>query len=139
VSAESLVQAKAMLSLSAPHWKQFGNVPERAYALLGQGRCKVALGEPGPGSALAEAPEPFASTSYRPALTETEAGRSRRGTIVGATRGNTAHRDRPSCRLLVAGSRLPVCAALLGSVFVDPSADELCVDTFGDRRAVGNR
>jgi hypothetical protein len=124
-----------MLSLSAPHWKQFGNVPERAYALLGQGRCKVALGEPGPGSALAEAPEPFASTSYRPALTETEAGRSRRRTIVGARRGQHS----PPRPAVLQGCRLPVSAALLGSVFVDPSADELCVDTFGDRRAAGNR
>ena len=27
-------------------WQEFGNVPERAYALLGQGRCLLALGDP---------------------------------------------------------------------------------------------
>jgi hypothetical protein len=47
-------------------------VPERAYALLGQGRCLLALGNPGAERLLREARDLFASTGYNPALVETE-------------------------------------------------------------------
>jgi tetratricopeptide (TPR) repeat protein len=53
-------------------WREYGNVPERAYALLGQGRCLVALGDPKAEAPLREARELFASMGYRPALAETE-------------------------------------------------------------------
>ncbi len=48
------------------------NVPERAYALLGQGRCLAALGQPEAQEPLGEARELFASMGYRPALADTE-------------------------------------------------------------------
>jgi hypothetical protein len=53
-------------------WEQFGNLPERAYALLGEGRCLVALGGPGAEVPLAEARHLFTSMGYNPALAETE-------------------------------------------------------------------
>ena len=52
---------------------EFGNVPERAYALLGQGRCLTALGQPEAQEPLREARELFASMGYQPALAETNA------------------------------------------------------------------
>jgi hypothetical protein len=45
-------------------------VPERAYALLGQGRCLLALGQPAVETPLAEARE-LVSMGYKPALAET--------------------------------------------------------------------
>ncbi len=54
-------------------WQQFGNLPERAYALLGQGRCLRGLGEPEAEGPLREAHELFALMGYTPALAETEA------------------------------------------------------------------
>ena len=65
--------AAALYAEAASGWQEFGNVPERAYALLGQGRCLRALGKPGAGEPLREARELFASMGYQPALTETEA------------------------------------------------------------------
>lgn len=56
---------------AAERWRKFGNVPERAYALLGQGRCLLALGA-GAHAPLAEAHDLFASMGYKPALAETE-------------------------------------------------------------------
>jgi hypothetical protein len=58
---------------AAEGWRKLGNVPERAYALLGQGRCLRALGDPAAEHPLTEARELFASMGYRPALAETEA------------------------------------------------------------------
>jgi len=57
----------------AQRWRQFGDVPELAYALLGQGRCLVALGTPGAAGALSEARELFSAMGYAPALDETAA------------------------------------------------------------------
>ena len=55
-------------------WRDFGNVPERAYALLGQGRSLLALGGPGAaGPALREAQEIFTRLRARPLLEETNA------------------------------------------------------------------
>jgi tetratricopeptide (TPR) repeat protein len=58
---------------AAERWKGFGNVPERAYALLGQGRCLVALVNPEAAESLRKARELFAAMGYNPALAETEA------------------------------------------------------------------
>jgi class 3 adenylate cyclase len=58
---------------AAARWKEFGNVPERAHALLGQGRCLLALGRPGAEEPLREARDLFASMGYKPALAEAEA------------------------------------------------------------------
>ena len=57
---------------AAERWREFGNVPERAYALLGRGRCLVAVGDAAAELPLAEARDLFASMGYKPALAETE-------------------------------------------------------------------
>ena len=66
-------QAATLYTEAAERWRDFGNVPERAYALLGQGRCLAALGAPEAQVPLREARELFASMGYRPALAATEA------------------------------------------------------------------
>ena len=58
---------------SAERWREFGNVPERAYALLGHGRCLAALSEPEAEKPLHDARNLFASMGFMPALAETEA------------------------------------------------------------------
>ncbi len=57
---------------AAVHWLEFGNVPERAYALLGQGRSLLALDHAGAEGPLTEARDLFQSMGYKPVLTETE-------------------------------------------------------------------
>jgi class 3 adenylate cyclase/tetratricopeptide (TPR) repeat protein len=57
---------------AAAQWRQFGDVPELAYALLGQGRCLITLAAPGADQTLSEARELFAAMGYAPALIETE-------------------------------------------------------------------
>jgi tetratricopeptide (TPR) repeat protein len=64
--------AAALYGEAARRWEQFGNVCERAYALLGQGRCLVALGDPSAEQSLRQAAELFTSMGYKPALAETE-------------------------------------------------------------------
>ncbi len=64
--------AADLYSQAAVSWEQFGNVPERAYALLGQGRCLLALGDPAAEQPLAEARVLFAAMGYEPALAETD-------------------------------------------------------------------
>ena len=66
-------EAAALYAEAAKRWVEFGSVPERAYALLGQGRCLTVLGEPVAQAPLREARRLFASMGYRPALAETEA------------------------------------------------------------------
>jgi hypothetical protein len=66
-------EAAALYAEAAERWQEFGNVPERAYALLGQGRCLRALGRAGADEPLREAQDLFASMGYKPALAETEA------------------------------------------------------------------
>ncbi len=65
-------EAATLYADAAARWQQFGNVPERGYALLGQGRCLVALGDPAAEQPLRHAAEVFRSMGYRPALAETE-------------------------------------------------------------------
>jgi class 3 adenylate cyclase/tetratricopeptide (TPR) repeat protein len=66
-------EAAALYAQAAKNWRQFGNVPERAYALLGQGRCLRALGQPGAEEPLREGRDLFASMGYGPAQAEAEA------------------------------------------------------------------
>ena len=68
-----LAEAAEFYREAAEGWRQFGNVPERAYALLGQGRCLAALGQADAEQPLREARELFASMGYEPALAETKA------------------------------------------------------------------
>ncbi len=64
--------AAALYAEAAERWQQFGNVPERAHALLGQGRCLLALDDPAAQEPLSQARELFKSMGYRPALADTE-------------------------------------------------------------------
>jgi class 3 adenylate cyclase/tetratricopeptide (TPR) repeat protein len=66
-------EAAALYAEAAERWREFGNVPERAYALLGQGRSLAALGKLDAEEPLREACELFASIGYEPALAETKA------------------------------------------------------------------
>jgi class 3 adenylate cyclase/tetratricopeptide (TPR) repeat protein len=66
-------RAAGLYAEAAERWREFGNVPERAYALLGQGRCLTALGKPGAAEPLRGAQELFVSMGYKPALSETKA------------------------------------------------------------------
>ena len=65
-------EAAGLYADAAERWLEFGNVPERAYALLGQGRCLVALGQPEAGEPLRAAHDVFAGLGYKPALAEAE-------------------------------------------------------------------
>ena len=67
------VDAATLYAEAAARWQEFGFVPERAYALLGQGRCLLALGLPGAEQPLRQARDLFAAMGYKPALAETEA------------------------------------------------------------------
>jgi tetratricopeptide (TPR) repeat protein len=64
--------AATLYADAASRWHEFGNVPERAYALLGHGRCLLALGRADAGEPLREARHLFESMGYAPALAETE-------------------------------------------------------------------
>ena len=66
-------EALAGYGEAATRWDRFGVVPERARALLGQGRCLLVLGRPEAKEPLREARELFSSMGYRPALGEAEA------------------------------------------------------------------
>jgi tetratricopeptide (TPR) repeat protein len=70
--AGDFAEAASLYAEAAAGWHEFGNVPERAYALLGQGRSLAALGQPEAEAPLREARELFASMGYKPALAETE-------------------------------------------------------------------
>jgi class 3 adenylate cyclase len=66
-------EAARLYAEAAGRWREFGNLPERAYALLGEGRCLLALADPEAAQPLREALELFASMGYQPALSETAA------------------------------------------------------------------
>jgi class 3 adenylate cyclase/tetratricopeptide (TPR) repeat protein len=72
-AAGNHIQAASIYADAAQQWHQFGNVPEHAYALLGQGRSVHTLDDPGGEQPLAEARDLFASMGYKPALAEAEA------------------------------------------------------------------
>ena len=65
-------EAAELYADAAERWRQFGNVPERAYALLGRGRCLAELGRPEAEPPLREARELFASMGFKPALAEVD-------------------------------------------------------------------
>ena len=71
-------EAAPLYADAAERWHQFGNVPERAWALLGQGRCLHTLDDPLAEEPLAEARQLFAAIGYEPALAEAEALLGRR-------------------------------------------------------------
>jgi len=65
--------AAELYEQAAERWREFGNVVERAHALVGAGRCLLALGRAGAEVPLTEARRLFASMGYRAALAEAEA------------------------------------------------------------------
>jgi len=65
--------AASLYAEAAVRWNEFGNVPERAHALLGQGRCLLNADPPAAQQPLLEARDLFAAMGYKPALAETEA------------------------------------------------------------------
>jgi class 3 adenylate cyclase/tetratricopeptide (TPR) repeat protein len=71
-AAGDLTVAAPLYVEAAERWRSFGNVPERAYALLGQGRCLASSGEADAETRLREARELFASMGYEPAVAETD-------------------------------------------------------------------
>jgi tetratricopeptide (TPR) repeat protein len=72
VAAGDNATAVTLYADAATQWRQFGDVPELAYALLGQGRCLVAAGRPGADGPLSEARDLFTAMGYAPALNETD-------------------------------------------------------------------
>ena len=70
--AGEYADAASLYAEAAANWQEFGNVPERAYALLGQGRCLLAIGEAEAGEPLRNARELFEQMGYRPPLAEAE-------------------------------------------------------------------
>ena len=68
--AGDLARAETRYADAATRWERFGNVAERAYALLGQGRCLVALARPEAEGPLRTAQEIFGAMGYRSALGE---------------------------------------------------------------------
>jgi class 3 adenylate cyclase/tetratricopeptide (TPR) repeat protein len=71
-AAGDLAEASTLYAEAADRWEKFGNVPERAFALVGHGRCLIALAQPSAELPLARARELFASMGYKPALAETD-------------------------------------------------------------------
>ena len=65
-------EAVALYAEAAERWRTFGNVPERAYALLGQGRSLAALGNLESKVPLSEARDLFASMGFTPAVAEVD-------------------------------------------------------------------
>jgi tetratricopeptide (TPR) repeat protein len=72
-AAGDVAHAAALYAEAAGRWREFGDVPERAYALLGHGRCLLSVDRAAAKVPLATARELFASLGYKPALTEAEA------------------------------------------------------------------
>jgi hypothetical protein len=64
-------EAATLYAEAAARWREFGNVPETAYSLLGEGRCLLALARGEAQRALSEAREVFAAIGYAPALRDT--------------------------------------------------------------------
>ncbi|HJQ43035.1 MAG TPA: tetratricopeptide repeat protein, partial [Jatrophihabitantaceae bacterium] len=58
---------------AAERWRDFGNVPELAYALLGLGRCLRSTDPAAASSPLSEARDLFADLGFEPALREVSA------------------------------------------------------------------
>jgi class 3 adenylate cyclase/tetratricopeptide (TPR) repeat protein len=67
-------QAATLYAQAAERWERFGVVTERAFALLGQGRCLVEVGRPeGATEPLRTARGLFAAMGAQPSLAETDA------------------------------------------------------------------
>jgi hypothetical protein len=70
-AARDLESAVERYTDAAERWEAFGHLLEQAFALLGQGRCLLALSRAGEGAeVLRSAREVFASLGARPAVEE---------------------------------------------------------------------
>jgi class 3 adenylate cyclase/tetratricopeptide (TPR) repeat protein len=68
---------------AAGRWERFGVVPERGFALLGGGRCLLAIGRPAEAvEALRAAREVFAGLDAKPVLAETDDLLDRATTLI---------------------------------------------------------
>jgi tetratricopeptide (TPR) repeat protein len=65
-------EAAGLYATAGQQWEELGAVPEQAHALLGQGRCLLALDDPDAERPLATAAALFREMGYLPALRETE-------------------------------------------------------------------
>jgi class 3 adenylate cyclase/tetratricopeptide (TPR) repeat protein len=65
-------QAAALYAKAAHGWQAYGHVLEHAQALLGLGRCRLALAGPGTEQALTEARQLFVRLQATPLLAETD-------------------------------------------------------------------
>jgi hypothetical protein len=65
-------EAATLHAEASDRWHAFGDVAERAYALLGHGRCLVTLSRPGAEQPLREAADILTALGYRPAWAETQ-------------------------------------------------------------------
>jgi class 3 adenylate cyclase/tetratricopeptide (TPR) repeat protein len=65
-------RAALLYAEAADSWRRFGNVPERAYALLGEGRCRLVDGTDAP-PILREARAIFVRLEARPSVEQTDA------------------------------------------------------------------
>jgi hypothetical protein len=66
------VRAAGLFADVAPRWEEFGQSPEQAHALLGEGRCRIAAGLPGAVGPLSRARELFDTLGMRRAVLETD-------------------------------------------------------------------
>jgi tetratricopeptide (TPR) repeat protein len=103
-------EAATLYAEAAARWRAFGNVPERGYALLGQGRCLAALGEPGAEQPLCEAgcsprsaivrrslrPR-LCSARVRPPLCKEGSALSRRAAASPGARARVRRAAHPAC------------------------------------------
>jgi tetratricopeptide (TPR) repeat protein len=65
-------EAAGLYASAGAQWEELGAVPEQAHALLGEGRCLLALEEPDAERRLNEAATLFRAMGYLPALAEAE-------------------------------------------------------------------
>ena len=78
-AAGQATDAAGLFAEAAESWREFGNVPERAYALLGQGRCLRNTDPAHADAVLREAQQLFAAMGFQPALAEVGALLGRTG------------------------------------------------------------
>jgi hypothetical protein len=69
---DDFAAAAGLYGEAADNWRRFGHLAEEAEALLGQGRCLLALDDPSAKQPLSQSRELFTSMGYRRALCETE-------------------------------------------------------------------
>jgi hypothetical protein len=79
VAAGDHATAVAAYADATVRWRWFGDVPELAFALVGQGRCLIALGAPGADDPLREARALLTTMGFAPVLSETDALLQRTG------------------------------------------------------------